>query len=234
MRVPIASDQPTHAQYTDKARRHAEIRLDFLGKGSVHGVGGGGLDESRIRRIQHRLAVSGASGGEGAAIGAAPGRRTTRLVCLTFLAPDIVKDTYTPDSSFTGTDTFTYTADDGNGGTDTATVTVYVGIATEGTSSGEEIQGDSSDEVIFGHGGNDTLKGKDGGDKIYGGAGDDDLRGGAGDDILYGEDGDDKLVGGSDIGGIDILYGGAGNDTLDGGAPCMFSPMIRPRSGVPR
>ena len=34
--------------------------------------------------------------------------------------------TYTPNSGFTGTDTFTYTISDGNGGTDTATVTVTV------------------------------------------------------------------------------------------------------------
>ncbi len=34
--------------------------------------------------------------------------------------------TYTPDTGFSGTDTFTYTASDGNGGTDTATVTITV------------------------------------------------------------------------------------------------------------
>ena len=34
--------------------------------------------------------------------------------------------TYTPNASWTGTDTFTYTVSDGNGGTDTATVTVMV------------------------------------------------------------------------------------------------------------
>jgi VCBS repeat-containing protein len=34
--------------------------------------------------------------------------------------------TYTPDSGFSGTDSFTYTASDNNGGTDTATVTVTV------------------------------------------------------------------------------------------------------------
>jgi hypothetical protein len=36
--------------------------------------------------------------------------------------------TYTPNSGFTGTDTFTYTISDGNGGTDTATVTVAVTV----------------------------------------------------------------------------------------------------------
>jgi len=35
--------------------------------------------------------------------------------------------TYTPDTNFTGIDTFTYTVDDGNGGQDIATVTVDVG-----------------------------------------------------------------------------------------------------------
>ncbi len=37
--------------------------------------------------------------------------------------------TYTPDPSFSGTDTFEYTVDDGNGGSDTATVTVSVAPA---------------------------------------------------------------------------------------------------------
>jgi hypothetical protein len=36
--------------------------------------------------------------------------------------------TYTPNSGFTGTDSFTYTISDGNGGTDTATVTVTVTV----------------------------------------------------------------------------------------------------------
>lgn len=38
--------------------------------------------------------------------------------------------TYTPNSGFTGTDSFTYTVSDGQGGTDIATVTLNVGIPT--------------------------------------------------------------------------------------------------------
>ena len=36
--------------------------------------------------------------------------------------------TYTPDSGFSGTDSFTYTISDGNGGTDTATVTITITV----------------------------------------------------------------------------------------------------------
>ncbi|MEZ4709299.1 MAG: cadherin-like domain-containing protein [Caldilineaceae bacterium] len=38
--------------------------------------------------------------------------------------------TYTPDASFSGSDSFTYTVSDGNGGTATATVTVTVNAVT--------------------------------------------------------------------------------------------------------
>lgn len=43
---------------------------------------------------------------------------------VTIVANEVV---YTPDSGFTGTDSFIYTIDDGRGGTDTATVSVTVG-----------------------------------------------------------------------------------------------------------
>ncbi len=42
---------------------------------------------------------------------------------VTFTAGDV---TYTPNTNFSGTDTFTYTISDGNGGTDTATVNITV------------------------------------------------------------------------------------------------------------
>ncbi|RAH98792.1 hypothetical protein DLJ53_24465 [Acuticoccus sediminis] len=55
---------------------------------------------------------------------------------------------YTPDSGFSGSDSFTYKVSDGNGGTDTATVNVTVGAApTDGGSGG----GDSGGEVLFEH-----------------------------------------------------------------------------------
>ncbi len=120
--------------------------------------------------------------------------------------------TYTPNASYTGTDTFTYTADDGNGGTDTATVSVYVGIAIEGTSSGETIDGSNGvDDVIFGHGGDDTLRGRSGDDTMYGGDGADDLNGHGGADSLFGGAGDDVLHWDS---ADAIIAGGSGTDTL--------------------
>jgi hypothetical protein len=53
--------------------------------------------------------------------------------------------TYTPDSGFTGTDSFTYTISDGNGGTDSATVTVTVNEDTDPTVCNEI---DDSDKAV--------------------------------------------------------------------------------------
>jgi VCBS repeat-containing protein/CshA-type fibril repeat protein len=47
--------------------------------------------------------------------------------------------TYTPDSGFTGTDSFTYTASDGQGGTSTATITVSVGAPSPTVPTGTPI-----------------------------------------------------------------------------------------------
>ena len=99
--------------------------------------------------------------------------------------------TYTPNLSFTGTDSFTYTIDDGNGNTDTATVTVYVGTAIEGGPGDDVIIGTSGNDVIFGLGGDDVLEGRSGNDTIYGDDGNDLLKGQGGSDTIIAEAGDD-------------------------------------------
>ena len=101
--------------------------------------------------------------------------------------------TYTPDASYTGTDSFTYTISDGNGGSDTATVNVTIGgNVITGTSSNNTLTGTAGVDLIYGLGMNDTLSGL------------------AGDDLLDGGDKNDTLEGGA---GADTLDGGAGNDT---------------------
>ena len=126
--------------------------------------------------------------------------------------------TYTPNTGFTGVDSFAYTADDGNGGTDTATVTVTVNPVynvINGTSANETLNGTSAKDQISGLEGNDTLNGNAGDDLLFGGTGNDTLRGNAGNDTLFGEDGDDFLYGST---GIDFLIGGLGRDVIEGDA----------------
>ncbi len=112
--------------------------------------------------------------------------------------------TYTPDTGFTGTDSFTYSLSDGKGGSDWATVTVSVAEADAitGTEGGDRLDGTDGDDRIFALGGDDRLYGHDG---------DDLLDGGTGNDVLHGGDGDDLLIGGA---GADRLYGEAGRDVF--------------------
>ena len=74
---------------------------------------------------------------------------------------------YTPDSNFTGVDTFTYTVSDGNGGTDTATVTVTVTAVDTGDptpqarvflKSGSDFTITSPAEVFGRSGSDETLR----------------------------------------------------------------------------
>ena len=104
---------------------------------------------------------------------------------------------YTPDSGFTGNDSFIYSISDGNGGTDTATVNVTVTGTTP-----TPIRGTAGNDNLTGTDGNDTLVGSRGNDTLFGGAGNDRLLGGPGNDLLNGDSGRDILVGG---GGSDIF-----------------------------
>ncbi len=94
--------------------------------------------------------------------------------------------TYTPDSGFSGLDSFTYVVSDGNGGSDTATVTVDV--------IKSEILGTTGDDTLSGGGAGETFY-------VY-----------AGDDLIYGNGGDDWIDGGADK---DSVYGGDGSDTVN-------------------
>jgi predicted extracellular nuclease len=124
--------------------------------------------------------------------------------------------TYTPNTGYVGSDSFTYAISDGKGGTATASVSVTInptgGII--GTPDDDILTGSNRNDLIWGLGGNDTLLGGNGHDTLYGGDGNDLLAGGNGNDILYGGDGNDTLLGGN---GNDTLYGGNGDDYLDGG-----------------
>jgi Ca2+-binding RTX toxin-like protein len=63
-----------------------------------------------------------------------------------------------------------------------ATVTCQVGVACNGTSSGDTITGTTSNDTIKGLGGNDTIRALEGIDKINGGPNNDTMNGGPGND----------------------------------------------------
>ncbi|MEZ4709298.1 MAG: tandem-95 repeat protein [Caldilineaceae bacterium] len=141
--------------------------------------------------------------------------------------------TYTPDASFSGSDSFTYTVSDGNGGTATATVTVTVNAVTTAFATcggydvfetapgvysapsfpGNLIVGTDGYDWLQGTAGPDLILGLQGGDDLWGRDGDDVICGGAGVDIILGQRGNDTLYGDDQP---DWLIGGPGNDTLFG------------------
>ncbi|MEX2238139.1 MAG: Ig-like domain-containing protein [Dehalococcoidia bacterium] len=149
--------------------------------------------------------------------------------------------TYTPDTGYTGPDSFTYVV--GNGSTsDSATVSIGVNAFCDGQpatrlgTAGNEgnLQGTAGADVIVAFGGNDVINGGGGADRICGEAGTDVLIGGAGADVLIGGPGADlasyqergggltiNLAGaakpdGDTYSSIEGLRGTTGNDALKG------------------
>lgn len=140
--------------------------------------------------------------------------------------------TYTPQSGFSGTETFSYTISDGTLGSFTSsTITVVVealGLCGGKTATIDMVLGDpgvgtAGDDVIVGTAGADTIQGLGGNDTICGGGGDDNISGGDGVDFIFGDDGDDVMTGGAGNDrirgqkGADRISGGSGNDFLYGG-----------------
>ncbi|MBD2121237.1 Ig-like domain-containing protein [Trichocoleus sp. FACHB-262] len=89
---------------------------------------------------------------------------------------------YTPNSGFTGADSFSYIISDGNGGTSQASVTISVGSGStgglgsiNGTPSDDTLLGTNGDDTIYGYGGNDTVNPGLGYDYVDGGEGKDTL-----------------------------------------------------------
>lgn len=125
--------------------------------------------------------------------------------------------TYTPDTGFSGADSFTYTANDGTEDSTVATVTLTI-VPTPpiltAPPAGGTVNGTNLAEDIRGQGGPDQLNGKGGDDVITGGNGDDVIDGGGGADTLFGQGGNDHLLGGF---ANDLLFGGSGDDILEGG-----------------
>jgi hypothetical protein len=142
--------------------------------------------------------------------------------------------TYSPNSGFSGTDSFTYTVSDGEGGAATATVTVAVAAAApapapvpepvpapapqplpEGQQQYCGRPASSFAHIFEGTEGNDELAGTREDDLIIGKGGNDVLRGKAGNDCLVGGAGDDRMYGDK---GLDVMEGGEGSDNMWGGA----------------
>ncbi|MBD2156858.1 SdiA-regulated domain-containing protein [Leptolyngbya sp. FACHB-16] len=95
--------------------------------------------------------------------------------------------TYTPNSGFTGTDSFTYTVRDRGNLTSTATVTLTVTQASNqiiGTNGNDNLVGTNRADTILALAGNDTLKGGSGADRLVGGRGNDTYIVGAGDEVV--------------------------------------------------
>jgi Tol biopolymer transport system component len=132
--------------------------------------------------------------------------------------------TYTPNTGFTGTDSFKARSfDEIAFGDRDGTLTVRVvpapvcgGKASTvvGTAGPDVLIGTPGPDVISGLGGNDTISGLDAGDVICGNDGNDVLTGARGKDALIGGAGNDKINGGA---AKDTLKGEAGNDVLKGG-----------------
>jgi VCBS repeat-containing protein len=149
--------------------------------------------------------------------------------------------TYTPDNTFTGTDSFTYTISDGDGGFATATVTVTVGPAAPGsivsltdtclngtallitgTAAADNIivePGTSSATLKVTQNGVSSVVARPTGRIIViAGAGDDNVQiaGAILNPVwLYGEAGNDRLNAGN---GGSLILGGDGDDQLTGGS----------------
>ncbi|WP_444994749.1 Ig-like domain-containing protein [Aliikangiella sp. IMCC44359] len=112
--------------------------------------------------------------------------------------------TYTPNTGYAGTDSFTYTLEDANGGSRVGTVMLTLSDTPQNT-----INGTGSDDTLYGDQtgiANDTLIGGSGVDTLRGGAGDDTYiwNLGDGDDIIDDTSGHDTLVFGSGITQADV------------------------------
>jgi Tol biopolymer transport system component len=144
--------------------------------------------------------------------------------------------TYTPNTGFTGTDSFAVRSFDELGfGTDTGTVTITVrpgqgggpgppGVSPTcggrtatviGTAGNDVLVGTRGNDVIVGLAGADTIRGGRGRDLICTGTGRDRVTGGSGNDRIGGGSGNDRVAGNS---GRDILSGNSGRDSLSGGS----------------
>ncbi|MBB1273984.1 Ig-like domain-containing protein, partial [Psychromonas sp. SR45-3] len=133
---------------------------------------------------------------------------------------------YTPNTNYTGADSFTYTIIDENGiVSNEATANVSVvhnqasglieGLVYEAEAvSGQPVTSvQASSVAVEPADDNQTLIGDWKQNTLIGGSGDDHISGLSNQDTLHGEGGDDFLFGGS---GRDQLFGGTGNDTLEG------------------
>jgi hypothetical protein len=150
--------------------------------------------------------------------------------------------TYTPNTNYVGTDSFTFKVTDNHGqeSTNSGLVTINVKATQEppnneqpplplpssvcidpdtskkkpkGTQGNDELIGTSQRDTITGLGGNDRFNGCSGDDTLNGNSGNDGIAGGFEDDKLVGNEGNDYLQGDS---GDDSLFGNDGNDLLVG------------------
>ncbi len=139
--------------------------------------------------------------------------------------------TYTPNTDYVGSDSFTYTVKDNQGAvSNAATVSVNVTDSAITLTENPDFFEAFSQGVgfvpneIFGLGGDDTIISGNANDTVDGGEGNDVISGVGGDDILKGNAGDDTLDGSR---GDNTVEGGEGDDTFiveftDPGSTCVI------------
>lgn len=151
---------------------------------------------------------------------------------------------YTPDTNFTGTDSFVYIVEDGNGGSDTVTATLFIGT----TDADQTFTTSSAYEFYNGGAGIDTVDYSTSQVKVHlnlgagigwnGDANDDtyvhienvigsDLTSSG--DLIYGNEAENHIWG---MAGNDQLEGMGGADTIDGGSGADYVSYSRSDSGV--
>ncbi len=91
---------------------------------------------------------------------------------------------YTPDTNYSGADSFIVRVDDGHGGVTEKTIQITVDPVADGVVI---TAGDAS--IILDPGSNDSIVGTYGADTLVGGAGNDTLWGNSGADVIYGDGG---------------------------------------------
>ena len=129
----------------------------------------------------------------------------------TFTVQDIINGdvTYTPTTSYTGSDSFDFTLSDGIASLSQDSFTITVNAVGPNL-----INGTSGNDTLTGTADADEINGLDGNDYIVGAAGDDVLNGGDGSDLIEGNAGSDTMTGGAGADSFVITLDNGSTDTI--------------------
>ncbi|HIF26202.1 MAG TPA: hypothetical protein EYG18_01795 [Micavibrio sp.] len=129
----------------------------------------------------------------------------------TFTVQDIINGdvTYTPTTSYTGSDSFDFTLSDGIASLSQDSFTITVNAVGPNL-----INGTAGNDTLTGTADADEINGLDGNDYIVGAAGDDVLNGGDGSDLIEGNAGSDTMTGGAGADSFVIALDNGSTDTI--------------------